>query len=274
MQDRGQKDRGQDDLLSFDDLDFLRREEMRAHRLALEFARADLGLRDQGINSTIVVFGSARALAPRAARRRIENAKGREAVAVAKRLGELAVWYEQAREFAKIVSERGGALSSERGVRENVIATGGGPGIMEAANRGAADAGAPSIGFNIRLPAEQRPNKFLTPELSFDFHYFAVRKMHFAMRANALSVFPGGFGTMDELFEILTLKQTRKTPAMPIILFGRKYWKNVVNFEALAELGTIDAQELALFEIVDSAEEGWRALVEHGLTVKTPLREA
>lgn len=274
MQNKGKKDSGQDVLLSFDDLDFLRREEMRASRLALEFAKADLRLRDQGIKSTVVVFGSSRALTPRAAKRRIESAQGKKTIASAKRLNELAIWYEQAREFGRIVSERGGALSSENGIRENVITTGGGPGIMEAANRGAADAGAPTIGFNIRLPTEQRPNKFLTPELSFDFHYFAVRKMHFAMRANALTVFPGGFGTMDELFEILTLKQTRKTPAMPVILFGRNYWETIVNFEALAELGTIDAGDLALFEIVDSAEKGWEALVEHGLTAQTPLREA
>jgi len=274
VQDKGPKDRKQDDEIVFDDLDFLRREEMRATRLSLEFAKAELGLRDQGVKSTVVVFGSSRALTPRAARRRVESARGNKAIAAAKKLNELANWYEQAREFGRIVSERGGALSSKNGMRENIITTGGGPGIMEAANRGAADAGAPTIGFNIRLPTEQRPNKYLTPELSFDFHYFAVRKMHFAMRANALAVFPGGFGTMDELFEILTLKQTRKTPAMPVILFGRDYWKTIVNFEALAELGTIDVRDLALFELVDSAEEGWEALEEHGLTAQTPLREA
>jgi len=274
VQDKGPKDHAHDDLFVFDDLTFLRREEMRASRLSLEFAKADLELRDQGIKSTVVVFGSSRALTPRTAKRRVESAQGKKAIAAAKRLEELAIWYEEAREFGRIVSERGGALSSENGIRENIITTGGGPGIMEAANRGAADAGAPTIGFNIRLPTEQRPNKFLTPELSFDFHYFAVRKMHFAMRANALAVFPGGFGTMDELFEILTLKQTRKTPAMPVILFGRNYWKTIVNFEALAESGAIDAHDMALFEIVDSAEEGWEALVEHGLTAQTPLREA
>ena len=169
---------------------------------------------------------------------------------------------------------RGGALSSEHGTSENVITTGGGPGIMEAANRGAAEAGAPTIGFNIRLPDEQRPNKYLTPGLSFNFHYFAVRKMHFAMRANALAVFPGGFGTLDELFEILTLKQTHMTHSMPVILFCRDYWKRIVDFNALAEMGTIDGQDLGLFEIVDDAEEGWQALMKHGLTTQTPLREA
>ena len=212
------------------------------------------------------VFGSSRAVSARAAQRSKNKARR-------KKLELLGAWYEQARIFGKIVSERAGARSADHGIRENVITTGGGPGIMEAANRGAAEAGAPSIGFNITLPNEQRPNKYLTPGLSFRFHYFAVRKMHFAMRANALAVFPGGFGTLDELFEILTLKQTRKTPAMPVVLFCRDYWSTVVNFKALAEMGTIDKQDLDLFEIVDSAEEGWEAMVKHGLTTQTPLRE-
>jgi len=274
VQDEESKDHVQDNLLSFEDPDFLMREEMRANRLALEFANADLGLRDRGIKSTVVVFGSSRALSPRAVKQRVESAKSNEAKATGKRLNQLADWYEQAREFGRIVSKRGGALSSEHGICENVITTGGGPGIMEAANRGAAEVGAPSIVFNNRLPTEQRPNKFLTPGLSFNFHYFAVRKMHFAMRANALAVFPGGFGTMDELFEILTLKQTRKTPSIPVVLFCRSYWENIVNFKALADLGTIDNQDLALFEFVDSAEEGWQAMVKHGITTQTPLREA
>ena len=145
---------------------------------------------------------------------------------------------------------------------------------MEAANRGAAEAGAPTIAFNISLPDEQPPNKYVTPKLSFQFRYFAIRKMHFAMRANALAVFPGGLGTMDELFEILTLKQTRKTPSMPVVLFCRSYWEEVVNFAALAELGTVSESDLTLFQIVDSAEEGWQAMVKHGLTTQTPLREA
>jgi uncharacterized protein (TIGR00730 family) len=274
VQDEGSKDKVQDDLLSFEDPDFLMREEMRASRLALEFAKADLGLQDHGIKSTIVVFGSSRALSPRSVKHRLAKTKGKEALAIGKKLNQLAVWYEQARDFGRIVSERGGALSSEHGTRENVITTGGGPGIMEAANRGAAEVGAPTIGLNIRLPTEQQPNKYLTPGLSFNFHYFAVRKMHFAIRANALAVFPGGFGTMDELFEILTLKQTRKTHSMPVILFCRSYWERIVNFKALAEMGTIDQQDMGLFEIVDSAEQGWQALVEHGLTTQTPLREA
>jgi hypothetical protein len=170
-------------------------------------------------------------------------------------------WYEEARRFAKIASEQGGSLTSHHGVRDNVIATGGGPGIMEAANRGAADAGAPSIGFNIGLPREQQPNAYSTPELTFQFHYFAVRKLHFAMRANALVAFPGGFGTLDELFEILTLLQTRKMPPVPILLIGRHYWTRVVNFEAIAEAGMIDRADLDLFCYADDAESGWRELV-------------
>jgi hypothetical protein len=147
-----------------------------------------------------------------------------------------------------------------------VIATGGGPGIMEAANRGAADAGAPSIGFNISLPHEQEPNAYSTPELTFRFHYFAMRKMHLAMRANALAVFPGGFGTLDELFEVLTLVQTGKAPKMPVLLFGREYWRRVINVDAIAEAGLIAPADMTLFETVDTAEEGWAVLQRQGLT--------
>lgn len=153
-----------------------------------------------------------------------------------------------ARQFARLASLKGGALGPKNRWRDNVIATGGGPGIMEAANRGACDAGAPSIGFNISLPLEQAPNSYMTPELSFSFHYFAMRKMHLAMRANALAIFPGGFGTMDELFELLTLQQTGKAPATPIVLFGEAYWRRVVNFDALVEEGMIAPADRRLFE--------------------------
>jgi uncharacterized protein (TIGR00730 family) len=250
--------------IAFEDREFLMREELRATRIGLEFARADLVLRDQGIKSTIVVFGSSRTRASRQKRQR--SAKHPP-------VRDLSTWYAEAREFGRIVSQRGGALSPADGIRENIIATGGGPGIMEAANRGAAEAGAQTIGYNIALPTEQRPNKYITPSLSFQFHYFAVRKMHFAMRANALAIFPGGFGTLDELFEILTLKQTRRISGMPVILFCRSYWERVVNFAALAEMGTIDGKDLELFRVVDSAEEGWQAMIEYGLTTPTPLRE-
>src|SRR5580658_6795094 len=188
------------------DPDFLLGDSMRGVRLQLEYAKAEERLRAWTVRSTVVVFGSARV--------RPDGAGAR--------------WYEQARLFGKIASERGGALNSHHGVRENVIATGGGPGIMEAANRGAADVGAPSIGFNIGLPHEQEPNAYSTPDLTFQFHYFAIRKLHFAMRANALVAFPGGFGTLDELFEILTLEQTKKAPPVPIILLGRDYWQHIV----------------------------------------------
>jgi len=260
--------------LSFADPAFLMRDEMRASRLALEFAKAELSLRDEGIESTVVVFGSSRAVSAEEAERRVKAARDKRASAAAEKQLKLSAWYEHARRFARLVSEKGGALSNEGGKRHNVITTGGGPGIMEAANRGAIEAGAPSIGFNITLPEEQSPNQYLSPGLSIRFHYFAVRKMHFAMRANALAVFPGGFGTLDELFEILNLKQAHKTRAMPVILFDRDYWEHVVDFAALVELGTIDESDMALFEIVDSADEGWESMVRFGLAPQTPLREA
>jgi uncharacterized protein (TIGR00730 family) len=174
-------------------------------------------------------------------------------------------WYEEARRFGRLVSERGGALVPDHGSRDNVIATGGGPGIMEAANRGAADIGAPSIGFNIGLPHEQEPNAYSTPDLTFQFHYFAVRKFHFAMRANALVAFPGGFGTLDELFELLTLIQTHKMPRVPVVLLGRTYWTRLVNFEMLADEGMIDRTDLGLFSYADDAEDAWRELIRLGL---------
>lgn len=183
-------------------------------------------------------------------------------------------WYAEARKFGRIASERGGAKDHNGGKRDNVIATGGGPGLMEAANRGAREAGAPTIGFNIRLPHEQRPNRYTTPALTFQFHYFAMRKMHFAMRANALVVFPGGFGTMDELFELLTLSQTRKTRPIPIVLFDEAYWREIINFDAMAAAGTIVRSELKLFSFADSAEDAWAALVRRGLKRgKTAIRE-
>ncbi|MFY0610806.1 MAG: LOG family protein [Hyphomicrobiaceae bacterium] len=259
--------------IAFEDRDFLMREEMRANRIALEFSRADLLLRDQGVKSTIVVFGSARTRASKQKRSGQPSTQKRQRGAKQLPSQDLSTWYAEAREFGRISSERGGALSPVDGVRENIIATGGGPGIMEAANRGAAEAGAPTIGFNISLPTEQRPNKYITPGLSFQFQYFAVRKMHFAIRANALAIFPGGLGTLDELFEVLTLKQTRKITGMPVILFCRGYWERVIDFSALLEMGTISAKDIDLFKIVDSAEEGWQAMLEYGLTTPTPLRE-
>jgi uncharacterized protein (TIGR00730 family) len=259
--------------LAVEDQDFLLRDEMRAFRFGMEYAKAELSLRDLNIRSTIVVFGSARVPSPEQAEALAADAKTPEARTIAERRQRLAKWYVEARRFGRIVSERGGALNVGSEPRDNVVATGGGPGIMEAANRGAADAGALSIGFNITLPHEQYPNAYSTPDLTFRFHYFAMRKMHLAMRANALAVFPGGFGTLDELFEILTLQQTRKAPPMPIVLFGRDYWSKVLNLEALVEFGTIDDADLGLFDIVDDAEEGWAACVRRGLDAHIPLNE-
>jgi uncharacterized protein (TIGR00730 family) len=259
-------------LLAFEDAEFLRSDEMRPLRLALEFSKADLALTEKGIASTIVVFGSSRILSPDEAREALCQARDPASLERAKHQVEFSAWYQEARTLGRIVSERGGALATGA-MRQNVIVTGGGPGIMEAANRGAAEAGAPSIGFNIMLPIEQPPNPYITPDLMFCFHYFAIRKMHFAMRANALAIFPGGLGTMDELFEILALKQTRKCGLMPVILFSRDYWRTMINFEALVALGMIDGEDAGLFEIVDTAEEAWTVLIRRGLMAQTPLRE-
>ena len=257
--------------LAVEDTRFLLRDEMRALRFALEYGKAELALRDWGVRSTIVVFGSARIPSPEEAEAALAAAPASgEAHEAARRRVALSRYYAMAREFARIASRRGGALSPNGRLRDNVIATGGGPGIMEAANRGAADVGAPSIGFNITLPAEQEPNAYSTPDLTFRFHYFAMRKMHFAMRANALAIFPGGFGTLDELFEILTLVQTRKAPPVPVVLFGSDYWRRLIGWDVLVEEGMVDPADLGLFEIVDSAEEGWRALVRRGLAAHAP----
>jgi uncharacterized protein (TIGR00730 family) len=227
------------------DEDFLLSDSMRGVRFLLEYAKAEGALRAWGVRSTIVVFGSARV---------VENGPERHAA-----------WYAAAREFGQIASQRGGAIFANGTLRDNVIATGGGPGIMEAANRGATEAGAPSIGFNITLPFEQEPNAYSTPELTFRFHYFAMRKMHLAMRANALVVFPGGFGTFDELFEILTLRQTDKAPPIPVVLFDESYWRAAINFDVLIAEGMIKASDLDLFSYASDAEGIWQALLAAGL---------
>lgn len=257
-------------LLPVEDTAFLLRDEMRAIRFALEYGKAELYLRDWGVRSTVVVFGSARIPAPEQIDALIKGARGEQAKADARRRASLSHWYAEARQFGRIVSERGGALLRNHGPRDNVIATGGGPGIMEAANRGATDAGAPSIGFNISLPREQEPNAYSTPELTFRFHYFAMRKMHLAMRANALAVFPGGFGTVDELFEMLTLQQTKKAPPVPVVLVGRTYWQRIINFDALVEEGMVSNRDLKLFDFAETAEEAWQILEARGLKAHTP----
>lgn len=233
------------------DQDFILADAQRGLRFMLEYEKAEQALRAWGVHSTIVVFGSAR---------HQEDAPGRGGR-----------WYAEARAFGRIASERGGALIADNGPRQNVIATGGGPGLMEAANRGAMEAGAPSIGFNISLPLEQTPNPYTTPELTFRFHYFAMRKMHLAMRANALVVFPGGFGTLDELFEILTLRQTHKASLVPVVLFDEAYWREVINFDALAAHGVVAPEDLVLLHFADSAEAAWASLIAQGLGAAHPV---
>ena len=237
------------------DQDFLLGDSMRGVRFLLEYAKAEERLRAWGVRSTIVVFGSARTT---------ETSDG------SVRGDHRARWYDQARLFGRLASEKGGALYPMNGQRDNVIATGGGGGIMEAASRGAWDVGAPAIGFNIMLPHEQEPNAYQTPDLTFNFHYFAMRKMHFAMRANALVVFPGGFGTLDEMFEILTLHQTGKVSSVPVVLFDRAYWSKLINFEFLVEEGMIEAKDLLLFSFADDYEELWTTLIKRGLVEHTP----
>ncbi len=234
--------------LAFADEDFLCRDELRPVRLQLELMKPQLLMDEAQIASTVVLFGGARIPRP-------ENARA----ARTDTLRDLAAQYDEARRFARLVTERSLATS---GGRDNVIVTGGGPGVMEAGNRGAMDAGGRSIGLNIVLPHEQAPNEFVTPELSFNFHYFAIRKMHFLMRASAVCVFPGGFGTLDEMFEALTLIQTGRMARVPFLLFGETFWRSIVNWEALQEAGTIGADDLDLFRFVETAEEALALLAD------------
>ena len=253
--------------LAFHDDDFLLRDELRPVRLQLELLKPELALQEENIVSTIVVFGSARTPAPEEAERGLavaeeklreagESPEAAQDVGRARRVLERSRYYAEARRFAAIAS-RVGQCGPERCY---VVVTGGGPGIMEAANRGASDVGAESIGLNIVLPFEQAPNRYITPKLSFQFHYFAIRKMHFLMRARALVCFPGGFGTMDELFEALTLIQTGKIEPIPVLLFGEAWWRRIVDFEAMADEGVISPQDLDIFTYVDTAEAAWSAI--------------
>jgi uncharacterized protein (TIGR00730 family) len=246
--------------MAFADPEFLFRRETRGIRFQLEMLKPDLGQAQQGIESTVVVYGSARFAAPDEAAQQLADAQARgdtHLIAQAERAVRNARYYDQARQFARLVAEH-----SNRQPQANriYICTGGGPGIMEAANRGAHDAGALNIGLNITLPHEQGGNRFITPSLSYKFHYFALRKMHFMMRAKALVAFPGGFGTLDELFEVLTLVQTGKTKPVPIILFGTQFWKRVVDLEFLVEEGTISAENLDLFHYTDDPQEAWEII--------------
>jgi uncharacterized protein (TIGR00730 family) len=249
---------------AYEDLAFLGKKDLRPIRLQLELLKPELLLREHKIRSTIVVFGSARILSPFEAKAQLAAAQKqsssdprsealRRRVKKANMRLEQSKYYEEARKFAALISR---AQQSDKTL-EFVMVTGGGPGIMEAANRGAWEMGAKSIGLNITLPHEQDPNPYITPDLSFQFHYFSLRKMHFMMRAKALVAFPGGYGTFDELFETLTLVQTGKKRHLPIVLFGKEFWSRVIDWEYLAEQGMIAWDDLKLVKIVERADEGW-----------------
>jgi uncharacterized protein (TIGR00730 family) len=246
--------------LAFADPEFLLRREVRGIRMQLEMLKPEMGQAELGIDNTIVVFGGARFCSPEDAHTALAKAQASgdaTALAIAQRLVRNAPYYEQARTFGRLV-----AIHSLQCEPENklFICTGGGPGVMEAANRGAHDVGAMSVGLNIALPHEQGANPFVTPELSFKFHYFALRKMHFMMRAKALVAFPGGFGTLDELFEVLTLVQTRKAKPVPIFLYGSAYWKRLINFDVLIEEGAISPEDVKLFTYVDDPQVVWNEI--------------
>ena len=242
--------------LAFQDREFLLREELRPVRFQLELLKPEMLLDEAGVGSTLVMYGSARIPSPDEAAALVESAKDlpEQDRRVAESLAAKAKYYAEAYKLARMVSEK---AIIEEGKRQFVICSGGGPSIMEAANRGASDASAESIGLNIVLPHEQAPNRYVTPSLSFQFHYFALRKMHFLLRARAVAVFPGGFGTLDEFLELLTLIQTGKMKPIPVILFGRDFWNRVVNFEALADEGTINRKDLDLFQWCETADEAW-----------------
>ncbi len=238
--------------LAFDDQDFLCREETRPIRLQLELLKPEMLLAEAGIESTVVLFGGARIPEPGG------EAWAAKTPIAKKNLEKNSRYYEVARQFARMASLE----SAKRENKEYVVVTGGGPGVMEAGNRGAQDVGVPSIGLNIVLPHEQAPNEYVTPDLCFNFHYFAIRKMHFLMRARAVAVFPGGFGTLDEFFETLTLIQTGRMERIPLLLFGQQFWKRVINIDALVEEGTVSPGDVDLFKIVDTAEEGWQTIAD------------
>jgi len=239
--------------LAFADDDFLTSEDLRGVRFQLEYLKPEFELRRRGINSTVVLFGGARIPEPGKPAWAARNETQKKNLELASR------YYDEARRFAQYAS----VTSQATGYKDFVVVTGGGPGVMEAGNRGAADVGAPNIGLNIVLPHEQTPNAYITPDLCFNFHYFATRKIHFLLRARAVAIFPGGFGTMDEFFETLTLIQTGRMDRVPLLLFGGEFWKKIINFEALAEAGTIAPDDTHLFTIVDSAEEGWNVVRQH-----------
>ena len=252
------------------DTEFLQREELRSIRIGLELLKPELIQRDQGIRSTIVVFGSSRLHEPAVTMQALHVAEEEAArtpgdpmrqhkLAIVRRQLALSKYYDVAREFGRLVS----SICQVDGRCDYVIVTGGGPGIMEAANRGAADVNTRSIGLNITLPHEQRPNSYITPELCFQFRYFAIRKMHFLIRAKALVAFPGGFGTLDELFETLTLLQTGKTENVMVVLVGRDFWERLINWQWLVENGLVAQEDLQLFHYAETAQEAWGLIARH-----------
>lgn len=248
--------------LAFADDEFLTSEDTRGVRFQLEYLKPEFSLRERGIRSTVVLFGGARIPEPGKAAWAARNDTQK------RNLEEASRYYEEARRFAQYASLTSEALL----FRDYVVVTGGGPGVMEAGNRGAHDVGAPSVGLNIVLPHEQAPNEYVTPELCFNFHYFATRKIHFLLRAKAVAIFPGGFGTLDEFFETLTLIQTGRMERVPLLLFGMEFWKKVINFKALADAGTISPEDVDLFTVVDTAEEGWNVVRQYYNLPEVELR--
>ncbi len=261
--------------LSYTDIDFLTREELRPVRLQLELLKPEMLQQEHGIDATVVVFGGSRipeeseasanmALAEQAAIADPNNPLLLKQVAIARRILAKSNYYQEARKLGALLSK----INHPRTNRNLVVITGGGPGIMEAANRGARDVGAKTMGLNIVLPHEQAPNPYISPELCFQFHYFSIRKMHFLMRAQALIAFPGGFGTLDELFETLTLVQTKKIRPLPILLFGREFWQKLINFDFLVEEGVISPEDLDIFKYVETAEEAAEIVAKYFASVK------
>lgn len=253
--------------LAFQDFDFLLREELRPVRIQLEMLKPELIMDEQNVESTVAIFGSSRILEPRIAQKELDEIRAQkeknpndssvsQKLKLVQRNLENSKFYEEARKLSQLITKN----TSEN---KMLVITGGGPGIMEAANRGAVEVGGRSIGLNIVIPHEQEPNRYITPELCFQFHYFATRKMHFLTKAKGLVAFPGGLGTLDELFETLTLLQTKKIKEIPVILFSRKYWNSIVNFEALVQEGSISEQDLDLFQYVESAEEAWEIIASY-----------
>jgi uncharacterized protein (TIGR00730 family) len=264
-------------LKAYEDVKFLKRSEMRSVRLQTELLKPQILMDDARVKSTVVVFGSARTkpldeivpvleAAELRAREHPHDPKALEELRLAQMAERHSRYYEMARELAARISEHG----QENGELEHVVITGGGPGIMEAANRGAHDVGLKSIGLNITLPHEQHPNPYISPDLNFLFHYFSIRKMHFLLRAKALCCFPGGFGTLDELFEALTLIQTGKVGRIPVLIFGREYWENLVNWQTFVEWGTISPEDLELFSYVDSVDQALEIITSSDATANLP----